>query len=144
MKKYLIALLIPLIVFSIAKNIVFVVTPSIDKTVLWKQKGKVFKGSYVSYQLNDDIIGNNLIIKKVGCDESENIILIGHDFYCNDEFIGSYKSKSKNGITLVHTNDLGKIPAGKVWLSGSHKDSYDSRYFGLVNKSDLLRLKPIL
>ena len=144
MKRILLALSIPLTVLMVAKNIVLATTESIDQTVLWKSPGTIVKGDYVSYQINDPIIGDQLIIKQVGCTEGSHIALIEQSFYCNGTFIGQYKLQSKTGLKLSPTKALGQIPRGQVWLMGTHKDSYDSRYFGLVSKEQLLRLNPIL
>jgi len=144
MTRFLFLPTIPFVVYIIANNIVLATTNSIEKTVFWKSPGVILQGDYVSYNINDSVIGEQLIIKQIGCIEDSRIVLIEKDFYCDNKFIGKYKTQSMTGLKLFPTKDLGLIPNGQVWLMGTHKDSYDSRYFGLVSKSHLLRLNPIL
>jgi conjugative transfer signal peptidase TraF len=50
----------------------------------------------------------------------------------------------KNGIALVQHVQQGDVPAGKAFLLARHKGSYDSRYFGPVPASGVLKVVPVI
>lgn len=143
MKKYLLAFAIPLGAYLTAANIVVVTSPSIDKVVLVKASGEASNGDYVYTHLTDPLVGDVNIVKRVMCTEGQTIKLIDHSFYCDYEYLGDFKDTTKKGDPLTPTDQTGIVPSGKAWLSGTHKDSYDSRYFGLQDISQLKRLYPI-
>lgn len=125
-------------------------TPSVKHRVWWLSKGTthVRHGQYVLFLLPTSnlagmavpdtvVTGQDIrVIKRVGCDEGEDLTRKGRDFYCGDEFLGHAKARSQQGETLTPFSFSGKIPSGKVFLVGDHPDSFDSRYFGLVEKSN--------
>ena len=70
------------------------------------------------------------IVKRVGCDSLSPIQVKDKVFYCDGNPIGEAFRDDfmpMNGI----------IPEDKVFLIGDHQSSYDSRYFGLVEKSKI-------
>ena len=70
------------------------------------------------------------IVKRVGCGSLSRIQVKDKVFYCDENPIGEafrYDFMPMNGI----------IPEDKVFLIGDHQSSYDSRYFGLVEKSKI-------
>ena len=88
-------------------------------------------------------------IKRVGCAAGEVLFGKNGEFSCylpgNDEkpscdgtFLGKAKEFSLKGEKLPIFSYSGVVPEGKMFLIGSHKDSYDSRYFGFVNVKDIL------
>ena len=48
------------------------------------------------------------------------------------------KEISLQGKKLTAFKYAGTVPEGKMFLTGSHKDSYDSRYFGFIDGKDIL------
>jgi signal peptidase I/conjugal transfer pilin signal peptidase TrbI len=68
----------------------------------------------------------------------------GKRFFCNGEFLGVAKDYSRKGEKMQFFAFNGKIPRGFMFVMGEHKDSYDSRYFGLKEKSRIrAKLYPI-
>lgn len=125
-------------------------TPSVKHRIWWlsQDTSNVRRGQYVLFHLPHSnlagmavpktvVIGQDIrAIKRVGCDEGEDLKLKGRDFFCGDEFLGHAKERSQQGEPLMPALFSGEIPPGKVFLVGDHPDSFDSRYFGLVEKSN--------
>jgi conjugal transfer pilin signal peptidase TrbI len=130
---------------TILNHIVVVLTPSIDKTILLKSNGDITKGDYVKYHLDNNLVGNIEITKIVGCFQGEKLKYDSMHFYCNGVELGLVKKESKRGDKLEpFTKKNMTIPKGYVYLMGTHKDSFDSRYFGLVKIDNLKKLIPIM
>ncbi len=127
-------------------------TPSVKHRVWWlsQDTSKVQRGQYVLFHLPSSnlkgmsvpetvVNGQDIrAIKRVGCDEGETLSQKKRDFFCGDEFLGHAKETSQKGEPLAPFLFTGKIPAGEVFLVGDHPDSFDSRYFGLIEKSNYL------
>lgn len=125
-------------------------TPSVKHRVWWlsQDTSYVRHGQYVLFHLPSSsldgmsapetvITGQDIrVIKRVGCDEGEELKRKGRDFYCGEEYLGQAKERSQQGEPLTPSQFSGKIPSGKTFLVGDHPDSFDSRYFGLVEKSN--------
>ena len=126
------------------RSSVIVLTPSIDKTLLIKTGGDHFStGDYVMTSINDEIVGNQKITKQVGCVPGQILSRKDRELFCDGVSLGTAKTHSKTGVPLTATNNLGVIIDGYVYLQGTHIDSYDSRYFGLVKTEKLTKLFPI-
>lgn len=128
-------------------------TPSIKYRLLWLNSDveNTTTGDYVVFKLNkkqlaglpipielaEDQDGIINAVKRIGCDEGQILTRNGkngRDFYCNGEYLGQAKERSKKGDLLAPAQLGGVIPHGKAFMSGDSKDSYDSRYFGFVDK----------
>lgn len=85
------------------------------------------------------------MMKLVGCNEGDLLTVDAEKkFYCNGEYLVRAKDFSLKGEPLQHFAFNGKIPKRAMFVIGEHKDSYDSRYFGFVDKSRILaRAYPI-
>jgi signal peptidase I len=65
-------------------------------------------------------------------------------FYCNGKFIGCAKRYDRKGNPVSFFIFKGKVPDGKYFVVGIHPDSYDSRYWGFVDKEQIIgRVKKI-
>lgn len=127
-------------------------TPSVKHRVWWLSYdiSHVRHGQYALFRLpyarlggmpvpKSVVIGEDIrAIKRVGCDEGEDLRREGRDFFCGDEFLGHAKERSQEGEPLIPSPFSGRVPAGKVFLVGDHTDSFDSSYFGLVEKKNYL------
>ncbi len=85
------------------------------------------------------------IFKRNRCDEGDILTVdAAKRFFCNGEYLGAAKDYSRKGEKMQYFTFNGKIPPGSMFVMGEHPDSYDSRYFGLVDKSRVRsRLYPI-
>ena len=137
-----------LAVYWLANGLVIVMSPSIAPTVLWKIEGKPVKDEYVSFEFQHELINKSpfLMTKRIGCYEGEALQRkAGFNFYCQGRYLGFAKSDSVDGRQMpLFSWEGGTVPAGKVFVVGSHADSFDSRYWGFVALDELQRLKALL
>lgn len=120
---------------------------SVPHTILWASPGMaIARGDYVKVTMHHPIIGPKPadLTKQVTCDEGDYLSLRGDAFYCNKSRLGGFITETWDGKPLTPFQFDGRIPDGKAFLMGSHPRSFDSRYFGLVDKSELTRLRAIL
>lgn len=155
-----------LIANAILSVIVLADDVSIDQTFLIKWWGKPQVHDYVQFTMeespvlkktlesvnrvfcsNEDAVETGRcsgvkVTKKVGCVGGDLLeVRNGNAFFCNHILIGHAKSTTKDGRPLKMFVYNGIIPEGKLFAFGMNKDSYDSRYYGFVDMSDVQRLK---
>lgn len=84
--------------------------------------------------------GNKLvkIIKRIKCIPGEHLIIEKQNIFCEGVFLGVAKTHRKNGDPFPQFTFDGIIPENKYFLFGDSADSFDSRYFGLIDKSELI------
>jgi len=123
-------------------------TPSVKHRLWWLSQdlSRIRHGEYVLLHLPLERLGGLPVpesviergsiraIKRVGCDEGEELRRVGRDFFCGGEFLGRAEERDHFGTPLGLCEFSGTIPIGRVFLVGDHPDSFDSRYFGLVDK----------
>ncbi len=97
------------------------------------------KGDYVIFRPEhmDPYINGKMLVKKVTCDEGEALTEKGKDYFCDGVFLGRAKDKSLKGHPLRNFVYNGVVPKGFCFVSGSNVNSYDSRYWGFLRKSDI-------
>jgi len=103
---------------------------------------RIENGGYVLFEKDLTEIGGKTqekIIKRVVCAEGSVLQHQGRDYYCNGEWLGHAKERSRDGKPTVPFVYDGKIPPGKLFVMGTHTDSYDSRYFGFVDTKEAVR-----
>ena len=149
-----------LIFNALAKNYTIVITESLPLGIyrLYSIKDSIRIGDIVQFRPNEDIIEfikdrgylpeiADTLVKEVAADYSnrDEIEIIN-----DGEFSYLYVSGKNYGI-ILNTDSIGrKITPLKVedlkprnrdeyLLLSSHVRSYDSRYFGLVNRKDILK-----
>jgi len=137
----------------IIRHLFISITPSISYRVLWLDDvHNARKGDYVVFRLDTrrlqgvplpvdlrDEKGFIRAVKRLACDEGEVISHRGpggRDIYCGDEFLGRVKERSHTGQPLRALRFEGVIPPGRAYMAADNMDSFDSRYFGLVDKRD--------
>ena len=118
---------------------------SLDHRVFWRTSERPGPGDYASFLLTHELAGPEpvLISKKLACWGGQETSQQGREFFCDGEPLGRAKTKTLTGKALPLFAFSGPIPAGKAWAYGSHPDSFDSRYWGLVDVSAAKRLKAI-
>lgn len=110
------------------------------------------KGSYVmSYPIGTRKIKYDYIIKQISCVAGDKLIIKKDretkNMFCNDKLIGEVLSEDRTGkkIESFMISDELIIPNGYYFLSGTHKRSYDSRYFGVVDiEKIIIEVYPLL
>lgn len=121
-------------------------TPSLKHRVYWltRNPDHVGRGDYVLF--HDEELAARVgmkksedVLKLVGCDGGDQLTVDGEKkFYCNGEYLVRAKDFTLKGEPLRHFAFSGTIPEGAMFVVGEHKDSYDSRYFGFVDKKRIL------
>lgn len=79
------------------------------------------------------------LIKNVAGESGDLIKIKNSKLYLNEIFLGNIAKKDKLGRSLKSDLKNKIIPQNKILLLGNTDDSYDSRYFGLIDKSRLLK-----
>ena len=118
-------------------------TPSLKHRVYWlvRNPERVVRGDYVLFRHREltSLVGmkkSEDVLKIVGCNEGELLTVdCQKRFYCNGDYLVRAKDVSLKGEPLRHFAFNGPVPAGFMFVMGQHRDSYDSRYFGFVEKS---------
>lgn len=121
-------------------------TPSLKHRVYWliRNPDKVVRGDYVLFRHKElsarmGMKKSEDVMKILGCNEGDLLTVDAEKkFYCNGEYLVRAKDISLKGEPLQHFVFNGTIPKGVMFVMGQHKDSYDSRYFGFVDKSRIL------
>lgn len=97
------------------------------------------KNGYVLFEGSFPIVGEGTkkAIKKAACVEGETLQVVYKSYYCSGVYMGVAKEQTPSGKKLTNFMYDGQIPKGKLFVTGSHEDSYDSRYFGFIDKKDI-------
>lgn len=98
------------------------------------------KGRFVLFQMSHPRIeGGKPVnaIKRVSCVAGERLAVKGKNVYCQGKLLATAKEMSLEGEPLERFEYDGEIPEGKIFVTGTSKDSLDSRYFGFINASEV-------
>jgi signal peptidase I/conjugal transfer pilin signal peptidase TrbI len=121
-------------------------TPSLKHRVYWliRSPDKVTRGDYVLFRHQEltarmGMKKSDDVMKILGCNEGDQLTVDAEkNFYCNGEYLVRAKDFSLKGEPLRHFIFNGPVPKGFMFVMGQHKDSFDSRYFGFIEKSRIL------
>jgi type IV secretory pathway protease TraF len=120
-------------------------TNSAGNRVFWISRdfaqGDIKKGTWIYaplYAKVGDVPCNPcMVIKEVSCDSGEILVAEKRCFSCNGVYIGKAKTHSKNGEPVLSFEFKGTIPEGKAFVMGGNPNSYDSRYWGFLEKNNV-------
>ncbi len=107
---------------------------------LVRHPAAITKGDYVIFRPEhmDPYINGKTLVKKVTCDEGDQLTEKGMGYFCNGSvYLGRAKDFSLKGERLKNFVYNGVIPKGFCFVEGSNINSYDSRYWGFLKKSDI-------
>jgi len=76
-------------------------------------------------------------IKVLACLPGDVLNVKGRCFYCNGHFIGCAKQTDRQGNPAPLFKYNGRIPPDRYFVIGTNRDSYDSRYWGFVERKDI-------
>lgn len=127
-------------------HVVIARSASVDPSVFWPTSGKIERGDYVTFDFQHELIKGGRpykLTKRVACLPGEQLILKGEYHYCNGKKLGRVLMFGESGVPLPAFEYSGNVPDGKVFLSGEHPSSFDSRYWGFISISELSKMKPI-
>ena len=129
---------------SIPSRFSVTITPSLKHRVFFLKKtfdgSEIKKGDHVLFNMSTSYINNGKrfnAIKEVSCVSREYLTVKDKNYFCNGQFIGHAKDISLRGEPVNNFLFDGQIPEGMIFVTGSHKDSYDSKYFGFLRRKDV-------
>ena len=139
----LLATAVGILVYFSGDRFAFTFTNSVNHSLFYLEPGKKpSRWDYVIFKIpehiNPDVVKEikifkaKFFIKQAACLPGDRLTTKGDEFFCNGAFLCRAKKKSLTGKPLKHFVFNGVIPKGFFFAYGSNKDSYDSRYFGLV------------
>lgn len=143
------ALFMSALVFAgavIPSKLMVLTSPSLEYRVFFLGKVtdtlSIQKGDYVVFEIRSKHINSNKpvrVIKKVGCVEGETIKVVHKSFYCNNnQYLGTAKLSTEKGEELDHMNQEGPVRKNHFFAYGTHINSFDSKYFGLIKKERIV------
>jgi len=80
------------------------------------------------------------LVKQIACDSGEMFETRGKEFYCNGQLIAIAQEKDSKNRDIVQFVYNGIVPNGKMFLTAEHPKSFDSRYFGFIEKSKVVEV----
>ncbi len=121
-------------------------TDSLSANLFLFKKGtpeNLKQGEYVVFPITirEDLVKHCnpcRITKIVACVPGQTLKTEGENFYCDGKHLGFAKKTSMKGVPVKQFVYNGKIPENKFFATGESKDSYDSKYYGLVEKEKIL------
>jgi len=79
------------------------------------------------------------MVKKVGCLPGDLLTADAErNFTCNGRILGKALNADSKGRHLPQFVFNGQVPEGKLFMTGTHPRSYDSKYFGFVDANEIL------
>lgn len=136
----LVAVAAGLMAWFIENHLLFTLTPSLSHRVyLMGRVKEVGKNDYVVFSLKGDKFARDKdkLLKMVSCAEGNVLKTAGKEYFCNGISLGTAKDFSLKGDRLKNFVYDGVIGKGLLFVTGDHKDSYDSRYFGFIHKDQV-------
>jgi len=127
--------------YWLCSRLVFAISPSLSHRVfvLDRSGRQPRKGDYVIFRFASPLFENGKpqrLIKEVACVSGDilSIDVSNRFFYCNGKFLGMAKVITLKGAILPMFVFNGKVPEGTLFVSGQHRDSFDSRYWGFLDR----------
>ncbi|MFH7319294.1 S26 family signal peptidase [Desulfurivibrio sp. D14AmB] len=77
------------------------------------------------------------LTKFAACLPGDRLNVIEGEFFCNGEFLGRALTVNSLGEPLPQWQFNGVVPTGRVFMSGHHQRSYDSRYMGFIDIEEI-------
>jgi len=125
-----------------ARKIKFVIpeSESVNGNLFLLQDRNI-KNDYVVFEYNKMDYKNyhqgKLFIKKIGCNSGQHLLVTKDKALCDGKLIATILQKNGEGKILPHYEYNGTIPSDSFFALGEHYRSFDSRYFGIVNKQQI-------
>ena len=123
------------------ERVVVAVSPSLDHRVFVLTgftPDRIGKEDYVLFTVRSRFIKNgkpSRLLKKVSCVAGQRLETRARQYYCDGEYLGTAKRYSLKGEPVDSFVYSGTVPEGKLFVTGQHVDSFDSRYLGFIERS---------
>lgn len=79
-----------------------------------------------------------LFIKRIGCDSGQHLLIQDYKVVCDGRTIATIFQKNEEGEVLPNYSYDGIILNNQFFALGEHLKSFDSRYFGPVDKKQII------
>lgn len=146
--KYVVVLGIMLSILLCMWFVKIPVTPSIDKSLLYRDlfsNAPITVNDYILFTHEHELIGGKKnVIKKVGCVSGQRLDRRDDAFYCDDKFLKVIRLERVSGDPLPQFEFNGIIPENKLFVYGTDQYSFGSRHWGFVDMDDADRLIPVI
>jgi len=126
--------------YWLCSRVVISLSPSLSHRIfLLDRSGREpRKGDYVIFRFASPLLEQGKpqsLIKEVTCAAGDTLQVDRQNrfFYCNGKYLGMAKVITLKGAVLPMFVYGGRIPDGKLFVSGRHRDSFDSRYWGFLD-----------
>ncbi|MEN6317915.1 MAG: S26 family signal peptidase [Syntrophaceae bacterium] len=145
------AVMIPVVILCLwtGKKIFYSLSPSLGYRLFWltpvTSGQEIQIGEYVLFpapKVFSQLAGIKLpdsatAMKRLMCKNGQTLTVKDRDFFCDNNFIGAAKEKTLLGKPLPLFVYNGVIPDGKLFVMGNHRDSFDSRYIGFIDRTSV-------
>jgi len=125
-------------------RIVVAISPSLDHRIFVITKSftpdEIRKDDYVLFAVRSHYIKDgrpSRLLKKVSCISGEKLETKAREYYCDGEYLGMAKWYSLKGEPVNSFAYSGTVPEGKLFVTGNNPDSFDSRYLGFIERSNV-------
>lgn len=104
-------------------------------------KDTIHLNDYVLFKMKESKFVDNKkkldVMKIVVCGPGDVLKENNRQYRCNGNLLGTAKEQSLKGEKVDNFKFNGIIPPDNYFVMGQHKDSWDSRYFGFVERKDV-------
>ena len=139
--KFFIGIMAAIVIAQFFFTIGINVTDSIPKRVFLIVKGTTPEvGDYVAFRFQGSRYykKGRTFIKVIAGNEGDFLEIKDRCFLLNKKLLGCAKEKDREGRPVEPFAFTDIIPRDKIFVLGISKDSYDSRYFGFVDKNQVI------
>jgi conjugal transfer pilin signal peptidase TrbI len=143
-KLWVLLTVLPLAGYLLCTRVAVALSPSLPHRVfILERSGRTpGPGDYVLFTFSSPLYDNGRrirVIKAVSCVGGERLEVDrgSRACRCNGRFVAQAKVKSLAGKPLPLFSHDGPVPEGSLFVTGSHRDSFDSRYWGFVEEKTI-------
>lgn len=107
----------------------------------------VVRGAYVAFisrQMEPFYADGTIAVKEIAGVPGDRVIVNAHGVVVNDRHRGALlhlqpgERLHQMGTRLADVQRDEQVPVGRVWMMGTHPRSYDSRYWGYIESSQVI------
>lgn len=130
--------------YLLCSRIAIAVSPSLSHRIfILDRSGRTPRtGEYVLFTFSSPLYEQgrrHKAIKEVICREGERLTVdrLHRNFYCDGRYVATAKVASLKEKPLPLFVHNGAIPKGFLFVTGTHRDSFDSRYWGFLEEKTI-------
>jgi len=135
------------LIYGCSERLVWNITDSVDHRVAYLSDAPAGLGDYVHFEFSHSLIQSGAqvkLTKRIACLAGQRVNTIDRLVFCDNFFLGKALEFTASGQPLSVFKLDGPIPDGFVMVSGDSEDSFDSRYWGLIDVARLHKVIPLI